>query len=64
MQERIEPGSVVSANEVDHWDLLDSSFEMCRINHSEAYSHGGARTNLAECYFSRCRRMTGRQHLR
>lgn len=63
-QERIEPGSVVSADEVAHWDLLDPGFEMRRINHSEAYSHGGAHTNLAESYFSRLRRMIGGQHLR
>jgi transposase-like protein len=63
-QERIEPGSVVSADEAAHWDLLDPGYEMRRINHSEAYSHGGAHTNLAESYFSRLRRMIGGQHLR
>jgi transposase-like protein len=63
-RERIEPGSVVSADEIAHWDLLDPDFDMRRINHSEAYSHGGAHTNLAESYFSRLRRMIGGQHLR
>lgn len=63
-QERIELGSVVSADEAAHWDLLDPGYEMRRINHSEAYSHGGAHTNLAESYFSRLRRMIGGQHLR
>lgn len=62
-RERIAPGSVVSADEVAHWDLLEPDFEMHRINHSEAYSHGGAHTNLAENYFSRLRRMIGGQHL-
>ena len=63
-RERIEPGSVVSADEIAHWDLLDPDFDMRRINHSEAYSRGGAHTNLAESYFSRLRRMIGGQHLR
>lgn len=63
-RERIAPGSVVSADEVAHWDLLEPDFEMRRINHSEAYSHGGAHTNLAESYFSRLRRMIGGQHHR
>lgn len=63
-RERIEPGSIVSADETSHWDLLDPDFDMRRINHSEAYSRGGAHTNLAESYFSRLRRMIGGQHLR
>lgn len=63
-RERIAPGSVVSADEIAHWDLLDPDFDMQRINHSEAYSRAGAHTNLAESYFSRLRRMIGGQHLR
>lgn len=63
-RERIAPGSVVSADEVVHWDVLEPDFEMKRINHSGAYSRDGAHTNLAESYFSRLRRMIGGQHLR
>ena len=63
-RERIAPGSVVSADEIAHWDLLDPDFDMRRINHSEAYSRDGAHTNLAESFFSRLRRMIGGQHLR
>ena len=37
---------------------------MRRINYSEAYSRGGAHTNLAESYFSRLSRMIAGQHLR
>ena len=40
-QERIEPGSSVSADEVAHWDLLTGRFDLKRINHSEAYSENG-----------------------
>lgn len=61
-RERVEPGSVVSADEVAHWDLLASGFAMRRINHSDAYSRDEAHTNHAESYFSRLRRMIGGQH--
>lgn len=63
-RERIAPGSTVAADEVAHWDTLEPTFDMRRINHSEAYSRDQAHTNLAESYFSRLRRMIGGQHLR
>jgi transposase-like protein len=49
----IAPGSVIHADEASSWDPLHSSFEVKRINHSEAYSHDGACTNQAESFFSR-----------
>lgn len=61
-RERVAPGSIISADEVAHWDPLASDFTMQRINHSEAYSRDGAHTNQAESYFSRLRRMIGGQH--
>ena len=61
-RERVAPGSIVSADEVAHWDLLMADFAMRRINHSEAYSRDGAHTNHAESFFSRLRRMIGGQH--
>lgn len=64
VRERVAHGSVVAADEVAHWDVLDPAFDMQRINHSEAYSRDGAHTNLAESFFSRLRRMIGGQHLR
>ena len=64
VRERVAHGRVVAADEVAHWDVLDPAFDMQRINHSEAYSRDGARTNLAESLFSRLRRMIGGQHLR
>lgn len=63
-RERIVPGTAVSADEVAHWDLLESDFDMSRINHSDGYSMGGTHTNLAESFFSRLRRMVGGQHLK
>lgn len=61
-RERIAPGSVVSADEVSHWDLLEPAFDMRRINHSDAYSRDGTHTNQVESYFSRLRRMISGQH--
>jgi transposase-like protein len=61
-QECIEPGTVLSADEVAHWDLLAKRFDLRRVNHSEAYSENGVHTNLAESYFSRLRRMIRGQH--
>ena len=62
--ERVAPGSIVSADEGPHWDLLEPSFEMRRITHAEAYSRDGVHTNHAESYFSRLRRMISGQHHR
>ena len=53
---RIEPGTVVHADEASAWDALHAKFAMKRINHSEAYSWEGACTNQAESFFSRLRR--------
>jgi len=64
VKERIEPGTIVAADEVAHWDLLAPTFETRRINHSDAYSRDGVHTNMAESYFSRLRRMIGGQHHR
>lgn len=64
VREQIASGTVVSADEGTHWDLLEPDFDMQRINHSEAYSLNGAHTNGAESYVSRLRRMIGGQHLK
>ena len=53
---RVEPGTILNADEAGAWDGLASKYEMRRINHQEAYSDGEACTNLAESYFSRIRR--------
>ena len=56
VKSRIEPGTVVHADEAPAWNDLHARFEMKRINHQEAYSLDGACTNMAEEYFSRLRR--------
>ena len=53
---RIAKGTVVHADEAASWDNLHERFEVKRINDQEAYSLDGARTNMAEKYFSRLRR--------
>lgn len=52
----VQPGSVVNADEANHWDQLEARFLTKRINHSEAYSTPEACTNVAESFFSRIRR--------
>lgn len=61
---RLKPGSIVTSDEVAHWDLLSKDFPTERINHSDAYSRDGVHTNFAESFFSRLRRMIRGQHHR
>ncbi len=56
IKSRLQPGTVVNADEASGWNELASKYEMKRINHKEAYSQDGACTNWAESYFSRLRR--------
>jgi hypothetical protein len=56
IKSRIQPGTIVQADEANVWDALGARFEMKRINHQEAYSSDGACTNNAEEFFSRMRR--------
>ena len=53
---RVAPGSVVHADEANHWAALHARFLTKRINHSESFSDGQACTNQAESFFSRLRR--------
>lgn len=62
IRSHLKPGTVVNADEASSWDNLHTSFEMKRINHSEAYSLDGACTNWAEEYFSRLRRAEAGHH--
>lgn len=62
IRSHVKPGTVVNADEAASWDGLHGTFEMKRINHSEAYSLDGACTNWAEEYFSRLRRAEAGHH--
>ncbi len=56
IQNCVAPGSTIYADEASAWDSLHARYETKRINHSQAYSHNGASTNMAESFFSRLRR--------
>lgn len=62
IRERIAVGSIVHADEAGGWDALHAFYDVKRINHSVAYSMGGACTNQAESFFSRLRRAELGQH--
>ena len=62
---RVARGAKVIADETPHWDLLADTFDLERINHSDAYSFlDGIHVNGAEGYFARLRRMIRGQHHR
>lgn len=62
---RVVPGATVVADETPHWDLIATTFDLERVNHSDAYSFlDGVHVNGAESYFSRLRRMIRGQHHR
>jgi transposase-like protein len=56
IQDRVEAGSIIYADEASCWDTLHARYLTKRINHSEAYSADEACTNQAESFFSRLRR--------
>jgi transposase-like protein len=59
----IAPGTVISADEADAYDLLHGAYPMHRVNHREAYrAEDGTTNNQAESYLSRLRRMQLGQH--
>ena len=62
LRARVEPSSVVYADEAGSWDALHGHYDVRRINHKQAYSVDGTSTNWAESYFSRLRRAELGQH--
>jgi transposase-like protein len=56
IREHVTNGSTIFADEASCYDQLHAKYLTKRINHSEAYSHAGACTNMAESFFSRLRR--------
>jgi len=54
----IAPGTTISADESDAYDLLHGRYPMRRVNHQQEYrAADGTTDNQAESYFSRFRRM-------
>lgn len=62
IRRRVQPGSVILADEAAGWDALHGWYTAKRINHSLAFMDDGVCTNQAESFFSRLRRMVGGQH--
>jgi hypothetical protein len=56
VRRKVARGGVIHADEGAAFDELHARYVMARINHEEAYSKDGARTNQAESFFSRMRR--------
>jgi transposase-like protein len=56
IRDKVAKGTILNADEANSWNALQARYEMRRINHEEAYSLGGACTNIAESFFSRLRR--------
>lgn len=56
IRSRVAAGTTIHADVAGGWNALQGRYEMFRINHQEAYSLDGARTNVAESFFSRLRR--------
>lgn len=64
-QLKVIGGSKIVADETPHWDRLAATFDLERVNHSDAYSFlNGIHVNGAESYFARLRRMIRGQHHR
>jgi transposase-like protein len=64
-QLKVTGGSKIVADETPHWDRLAETFDVERVNHSDAYSFlDGIHVNGAESYFARLRRMIRGQHHR
>jgi transposase-like protein len=64
-QLKVAGGSKIVADETPHWDRLAATFDLERVNHSDAYSFfDGIHVNGAESYFARLRRMIRGQHHR
>lgn len=62
---KVAGGSKIVADETSHWDRLAATFDIERVNHSDAYSFfDGIHVNGAESYFARLRRMIRGQHHR
>jgi transposase-like protein len=56
IEDRVQAGSTLFADEASCWDTLHARYLTKRINHSESYSTDEANTNMAESFFSRLRR--------
>ncbi|MEM6413061.1 MAG: IS1595 family transposase [Pseudomonadota bacterium] len=56
IERRVDPATILHADEAPSWNNLHARFDVRRINHELAYSTDEACTNQAESFFSRLRR--------
>lgn len=60
---RIAAGATVVADETPHWGLLGNTFDLERVNHSDAYSFlGGLHVNGTESLFRATQKHGGQHH--
>lgn len=58
VKKHVEPGTTISADESNAYNVLHATHKMERVNHSKEYvGPNGENTNQAESFFSRFRRM-------
>lgn len=62
VRSRVAKGAIINTDESNTWNDLHAHHEMKRINHEEAYSLDGARTNMADEFFGRLRRVEVGHH--
>lgn len=59
---RVDPATVLHADEAPSWNSLHARFDVRRVNHELAYSTDESCTNQAESFFSRLRRAEQGHH--
>ncbi len=59
---RVDPATVLHADEAPSWNNLHARFDVRRVNHLLAYSTDESCTNQAESFFSRLRRAEQGHH--
>lgn len=62
IKRRVDPATVLHADEAPAWNSLHARFEVRRVNHEVGFSYDFACTNQAESFFSRLRRAEQGHH--
>ncbi|WP_428410466.1 IS1595 family transposase [Hyphococcus sp.] len=62
IKRRVDPATILHADEAPSWNGLHARFEVRRVNHEVGFSYDFACTNQAESFFSRLRRAEQGHH--
>lgn len=62
IKRRVDPATILHADEAPAWNNLHARFEVRRVNHEVGFSYDFACTNQAESFFSRLRRAEQGHH--